>query len=362
MRIFLLSVALVVTSGCSTMESLKSSNTQNILVETPRVEGAECKLTDKSGRKWNLWETPGTVAIQEGHPPLVIICTKKGFKTSILTVNEHKEELLTIDGKRIDLSIYGDFPTKFPRLIPSAIKETAGFVQDPTGSISTTYPNKLVVWMEPKKWESEEQMREWAFDRQVQDSSDFIDAQDAKVADEKRKEVRREDKKKREEELRQLKKRLRDAGKRGVHAVREVLNPEPGLGNASESGKVILDGAGVDRARGGVKIINEETGTALRKGVNALGDQIKPETGKPLNGLNPGAAVDFLNNRNEVKAKTRAYRLKNSGDEVEDSGGTYGVAPEELPAKSDANMPLDLYQEPGGYNIRYDDKGNRIVP
>ena len=341
----LLSVALLVISGCSTIESLGYSNTQNILIDTPHVEGAECNLSDKTGRKWNLWETPGTVPVQEGHPPLVVICTKKGFKKSVLTINEHKEELLTIDGKHIDVSIYGDFPTKFPRLIPAAIKETAGFVQDPTGSVSTTYPNKIVVWMEPKKWESEGQMREWAFDREVEDRGDFINERDAKLADEKRKEERRIDRKKREDDFKKIKKRLEHNAKKGVQNTLKVLNPESGLNNASRGVDVLLHGGnGVDNARTSVEIINEETGSSLRKGIKTLGEEMKPETGKPLNGLNPGAAVDFLNNRNQIKENTREYRLKNNIDDSGDENIPYKGLESKPPVNTNSTMPQDLYE------------------
>jgi hypothetical protein len=356
MRKFLLLVALLIFSSCSALESLKSSNTQNILIETPHVEGAECNLSDKAGRKWRLFDTPATIAVQEGHPPLVIICTKKGFKTSVLTINEHKEELLIIDGKHIDVSIYGDFPTKFPRLIPAAIKETAGFVQDPTGSISTTYPNKVIVWMEPKKWESEEQMREWAFDREVEDRAEFINGKEAKLTDEQRKEKRRAEKKKRDEDVKKLKKRLQDAGKRGVKNTLKLLNPDAALNNAVEGGKVILNNStGIDNVRQSVEIINEETGNAIRKGVKTVGNELKPETGKPLNSLNPGAAVDFLNERNNIKERTRSERLKNSPDAID------GQLAPAINSK-DANSPQDLFDNQGGYKIKYDEKGNRIVP
>lgn len=266
-------IIVLVTSGCaSTLESLKIANTQNILIQTPHVDGAECEISDKGGRKWRLWSTPGTIPILQGHPPIVIICTKKNFKTSVLTVNEHKEEILTIDGKRIDVSIHNQFITKIPRLVPGAIRETAGFMQDPTGSISTTYPNEVVVWMEPKKWESEEQMREWAFDRDVLERAEFINETDAKLAEDKRKDKRRAEEQERKKKFDERMKKLREdlnpipPLKKGLKNTSKVLNPMP-----------MLEGAG--------KVLNP---------VPPLREVEK---------VNPGSVIDYLNDKNKERAK-----------------------------------------------------------
>jgi|GEM_PF-6849584 len=351
MRKFLLSVALLFFSSCSTLESLKSSNNQNILIETPHVEGAECNLSDKTGRKWRIFDTPSTVAIQEGHPPLVIICTKKGFKTSVLTINEHKEELLTIDGKHIDVSIYGDFPTKFPRLIPAAIKETAGFVQDPTGSISTTYPNKIIVWMEPKKWESEEQMREWAFDREVEDRAEFISEQDAKLTDEQRKEKRRAEKKKRDEDFKKLKKRLQDAGKRGARNTMKMFNPSPAVEGLVKSGRNVVD--------------HNEALQNIHKDSNNKNLLIDEETGQIgifKDSPDRKTTIDVLNKRNATKEKNRALREQkkneNGNPDASDLNGDSGNY--ELLNKYDLDNPQDTYGDYNKGEIKYDENGMRV--
>lgn len=279
MRKIITSLILLIVSGCaSTMESLKMANTQNLLIQTPHVNGAECELSDKGGRKWRLWETPGTIAVKQGHPPLVIICTKKGFKKSVLTINEQKEELLTIDGKRIDVSLFNQFPTKFPRLIPGTIRETAGFMQDPTGSVSTEYPNEVIVWMEPKKWESEEQMREWAFDREVQDRAEFINEEDAKLNEERRKAKRRVDSKAREEKMDSF-----------IDKTKEALNPIPPIKKGLKNTTRILNP--MPAIEGAGKALNPIP--ALRE-VEKVAD--------------PGTVVDYLNEQNRERAKVQESR------------------------------------------------------
>ncbi len=235
MRINILVFIFLVVNACSAVDSLQTANIENILIDTPHVEGAECEVSDGTGRKWHVWETPGTTAIQGNHPPLTIICTKKGFKKSVLVVDEHKEELLTIDGKRVDLTIFNQFPTKAPRLIPTAIKATAGFVQDPTGNVSTKYPNQITVWMEPKQWESEEQMRAWAFDRDIAENAEYIASEDTKTSEEKRKTIRREKAKTRKDKVNKFVKKTKEALdprpyiERGYKNTKQLLDPRPTL-------------------------------------------------------------------------------------------------------------------------------------
>lgn len=326
------------------MESLQIANTHNILIQTPHVEGAECRVSDKGGRKWNLWETPGTVAVQEGHPPLVVICAKKGFKTSVLTINEHKEELLTIDGQRIDVSIYGDFPTKFPRLIPTAIKESAGFVQDPTGHISTTYPNTITVWMEPKKWESEEQMREWAFDREVEDRAQFINEEDAKSVDEKRKAKRRMENEIHRNQIHNAAKNLKKvinpapAIEQGFKNTVKVLNPSKPLKNVIDNG-VGNPGAAVE---GGLKSL-----TPIK-----IGDSLS------------------LNEKNVKKEITLQQRAIDDAAKAKKDNNKYpSLKQQDIEVQQyDPNAPEDLFGDnpyTKTYNVdekpKYDENGNRIT-
>lgn len=200
MRKFIIFVPVLFLVGCSmAIDTVKRSRTQNILVRTPHVDDAKCKLTDARGRSWRVRKTPDVVAVEDGHSPLQVICRKDGYKTTIKTVNEHKEELLTIDGKRISIESGHHFTTKAPRLIPTAIKEASSFMLDPTGNISTKYPNEIAIWMEPEVWQSEQAMRVWAYDRYIWENKIILAEEDAEIKDEKRKEARRSKKHARKE-------------------------------------------------------------------------------------------------------------------------------------------------------------------
>ena len=198
-RFFLLIIVLFSVAGCAAFEVARLARTQTILVKTPHAEGSKCVITDARGRSWNVRRTPASVAVEDGHSPLHVVCKKRGHKTTSLTVREIKEELLTIDGERVSLGVYDQFPVKMPRLIPTAIKEASSFVLDPTGNISTKYPEEITVWMEPEKWDSKEQMIAWAYDREIEGNRSFINTEDARIKDERRKAIRRAKKEAREE-------------------------------------------------------------------------------------------------------------------------------------------------------------------
>lgn len=336
-------------AGCgSIMESVQNANTQNILIQTPRVEGAECRVSDGMGRKWNVWETPGAVAVQEGHPPLVIVCSKKGFKKSVLTINEKKEEILTIDGKRVDFSIFGDFPTKFPRLIPAAIRETAGFVQDPTGSISTEYPNTITVWMEPKAWESEEQMREWAFDREVQNRADFNSDEEFRLSEEKRKADRRAAKKARKEKLYGIVDSARKGLVKGTKNAAKIVDHLPAIKHSL--GKAISN--------------DDDENVKQKSNLRAASEAVNSKVREGFSGLNPGSAVDFLNKRNEVRDEEIEKRMEERRMEAKANEG----APVKIYSPQNQGEPQDLHEneiEPGAggndsVQYKYDRNGMRI--
>lgn len=201
---FILIILTLSLVGCTAVQSVKLARTQTILVDTPHAEGAKCVLTDARGREWRVRKTPASVAVEDGHSPLQIVCKKKGYKTTIETVNEQKEELLTIDGKRVTAGIYDQFPTKMPRLIPSAVKEVSSFVLDPTGNISTKYPSEVTIWMEPEKWNSKDEMIAWAYDREIDGNEDYIEEDNARIQDEQRKEIRRAKKLAREQKREEM--------------------------------------------------------------------------------------------------------------------------------------------------------------
>jgi len=193
MRGLFLALIFIPLVGCvSAIETAQLARTQSILVQTPYAEGASCKLTDARGRMWRVRSTPGNAIVEDGHSPLHIICEKKGYKTTAESITEKKEELLTIDGKRVDVSIYNQFPQKIPRLIPTAIKEASSFILDPTGQVSTEYPEEVTIWMEPLQWESEDAKIAWAYDRQISRRKNYLEVDYARAVEEERKRIRRE--------------------------------------------------------------------------------------------------------------------------------------------------------------------------
>jgi len=213
---FVLLLIILSLVGCTAFETARLARTQTILIKTPHAEGAKCTLTDARGRSWRVRKTPASIAVEDGHSPLHVVCKKRGHKTTAITVREMKEELLTIDGERVTMGIYDQFPNKMPRLIPAALKEASSFVIDPIGNISTKYPEEVTVWMEPDMWESKEQMIAWAYDREIEGNREFIESEEAKIKDDKRKEIRRAKKKAREEKRKEFYDKTIDIAKKAV--------------------------------------------------------------------------------------------------------------------------------------------------
>ncbi len=237
MKIIFVGLVLFLVTGCvSAINSAKLARTQNILVQTPFADGAKCKITDARGVSWRARRTPISVAVLEGHSPLHVVCRKKGFKNTTLTVREHKEELLTIDGERVTLGLYDQFTTKAPRLFPTVVKEATGIILDPLGNLSTKYPEEIVVWMEPLKWDSEEQMREWAFEKRVWENQQMAMVADAKETDDARKIVRRGKKRVRKEKRAEIIKNVKEGLAEALDP--ENINPAPAL---REVGSKIAD-------------------------------------------------------------------------------------------------------------------------
>lgn len=205
MRIFLLISVFFLLNACgSAIDAAKRARTQSILINTPHADGSKCVLTDGIGRKWYVTKTPNTVNVEDGHSPLHVVCRKKGYKNTTTTINERKQELLTIDGERVTVGLYQQFPTKAPRLVPTVLKESASIFLDPTGNYSTEYPREITVWMEPERFKSEEAMIAWAYDKEIWINERLLQEADDREKDDARKSVRRELKHARKEKRKEL--------------------------------------------------------------------------------------------------------------------------------------------------------------
>lgn len=143
-KLGILSVTTCLLSGCVDFNGARN---QTIVLETPLVEGAECDLTDNRGKKWYVAETPEVLTITKGHGPIVIDCTKKGYKRTITQVEEF-------------------YPK--PDYQHVATSAMVG-MRDLTSNIGKQYPSRIVIMMEPKEFADEQQRVDWLVAKQSYD-------------------------------------------------------------------------------------------------------------------------------------------------------------------------------------------------
>lgn len=122
---------------------------QSVLLETPYVKNAKCQIMDAHTNRWVVKRTPKLFAIKAGYPPLTIFCQRKGYKDTKVTVEDYVIEISDI------------------KQMPSVLEEIIGAGNDIYGKFGSRYPDHIKVWMEPEEWKSEEEMREWAYERKV---------------------------------------------------------------------------------------------------------------------------------------------------------------------------------------------------
>ncbi|MBF0417004.1 MAG: hypothetical protein HQL86_01990 [Magnetococcales bacterium] len=156
----LLSVSLVALAGCA---SITTGTSQNILVDTPKVTGARCQLTDKKGGTWHAPDTPGTVTVRKGDGPMTIICKKDGYKPNTIQVDED------LAGATLGNIILGG---------------GIGILVDATTGAAQQYPDKVVIWMEPESFPSEAARASWIQDKKAYEQS-ILDAEAKKQEQEK---------------------------------------------------------------------------------------------------------------------------------------------------------------------------------
>lgn len=138
-RMFMvLAVLSLALSGCATVVS---GTDQNLTVITEKdVEGAHCDLTDKKGGTWHLPNTPGTLTVRKGDGPMTIVCKKDGYKSEVLVVEE------SFCGATLGNVILGG---------------AVGIFIDIASGAAQQYPDKVIIWMEPKEWSSENERVAW---------------------------------------------------------------------------------------------------------------------------------------------------------------------------------------------------------
>jgi len=129
-------VAFMLT-GCAT---IVSGTQQNMFIDTPHVNGAECKLNDSKNGSWYLPSTPGSVSVLKGNGPMNVTCTKKGYETTSISVEE------TFAGATLGNVILGG---------------GVGIFVDAVSGAAQIYPDKVIVWMQPKHWASASDRKNW---------------------------------------------------------------------------------------------------------------------------------------------------------------------------------------------------------
>ncbi len=130
-------LACLVLGGCATVVS---GTSQTIFVETPGVEGANCRLTDSKKGSWYLPRTPGGVTVQKGDGPLNIVCEKPGYETTTVSVEEE-----------IAAATFGNI------ILGGGI----GIFVDAVSGAAQRYPDKVVVWMKPLAFASPSEETAW---------------------------------------------------------------------------------------------------------------------------------------------------------------------------------------------------------
>jgi len=133
--------AVALLTGCST---IVSGTQQAIFIDTPKVDGAECKLTDSKKGTWHLPGTPGSVSVAKGDGPMNIVCTKDGYESSTVSVDEE------LAGATLGNIIIGG---------------GIGFLVDAASGAAQVYPDRITVWMKPTEWASDAEKQAWHDDK-----------------------------------------------------------------------------------------------------------------------------------------------------------------------------------------------------
>ncbi|NGZ29208.1 MAG: hypothetical protein G8345_20265 [Magnetococcales bacterium] len=133
-----LMVLAMLTSGCGMMVKFKAEEIQLL---TPEVSGANCEITDKRGRKWQVESTPAAVTVSAGASPLSVICQRRGYKPTVVLV-----ESMNFWRRNDQLPLSG-----------ATFGEAAGQ--------GRYYPQVIEVWMEHSVWKEEDEKKAWLIRR-----------------------------------------------------------------------------------------------------------------------------------------------------------------------------------------------------
>ena len=131
-------------SSCAT---ITTGTDQRIKVVTEKdIIGASCTLVDSKGNRSFIPRTPGTTYMTRGNAPLIITCTKPGYKTTTLEIDED------VAGATMGNIILGG---------------GIGIIFDASSGAAQRYPDKVVIWMEPEEWSDENSKSQWEEERRA---------------------------------------------------------------------------------------------------------------------------------------------------------------------------------------------------
>lgn len=150
-------IAALALTGCAT---ITTGTEQAVYVDTPEMTGAKCKLTDSKNASWNVSESPASVTVTKGNGPMRVACSKQGYKSADVTVEEE------FAGATLGNVLLGG---------------GIGVIVDASSGAAQRYPDKVVVWLEPVSFTSSAERAEWEAKKAA------YDAERKKVAEEKQK-------------------------------------------------------------------------------------------------------------------------------------------------------------------------------
>lgn len=122
--------AVISLAACST---ITTGTSQPFSVKTAGVTGASCELVDSKGARWTISDTPGTREITKGDGPLTVTCSKPGYKTASINVEEGFAGM-----------------TAGNILLGGGI----GLIVDAASGAAQEYPDEVTLWLEPVSFPS----------------------------------------------------------------------------------------------------------------------------------------------------------------------------------------------------------------
>ncbi len=137
MKKLLLLTSVISLGACST---ITTGTSQPFTVKTAEVQGASCTLTDSKGASWKVSSTPDTREITKGDGPLKVTCSKSGYKTTSVIVEEG------FAGATLGNVILGG---------------GIGLIVDAASGAAQEYPDDVTIWLEPNSFASTAAKEAW---------------------------------------------------------------------------------------------------------------------------------------------------------------------------------------------------------